>query len=228
MPDNGGRARTRKRRPRHGIKTSYRQQGRHVAGVPDLLPNRKANPARATPYRSRRPPAERHPRTVSAQPLPDKGSDATSRPERDCFKLSSGTELTIASIAAAAPGSLRLCHGRERQRRPMLTIASTIHATRAGRSPPTDCDRRESAPCRSGEGFVWALASRATHKRADGANSLPEAGGAYARGPRPPSVTAVPILAICETSSTTGTLPCFALVTGMSGLPLVGGRCPRC
>ena len=26
---------------------------------------------------------------------------------------------------------------------------------------PTDCDRREPAPCRSGEGFVWALASRA-------------------------------------------------------------------
>jgi hypothetical protein len=31
-----------------------------------------------------------------------------------------------------------LCHGRERQSRPMLTIASTVHATRAGRSPPTE------------------------------------------------------------------------------------------
>ena len=35
-------------------------------------------------------------------------------------------------------------HGRERQRRPMLTIASTIHTTLAGRLPPTDA-RRQSA-----------------------------------------------------------------------------------
>ena len=31
------------------------------------------------------------------------------------------------------------CHARERQRRPMLTIASTIHASRDGRSRPTGC-----------------------------------------------------------------------------------------
>jgi len=47
-----------------------------------------------------------------------------------------------------------LCHGRERQRRPMLTIASTIHATRAGRSSPTDRARLEAAPRRSGTGAV--------------------------------------------------------------------------
>ena len=40
--------------------------------------------------------------------------------------------------------------GRERQRRPMVTIASTIHATCAGRSPPTDRARREPASHRSG------------------------------------------------------------------------------
>jgi hypothetical protein len=55
-----------------------------------------------------------------------------------------GTErATTASALAAAPVSLCLCHGRERQRRPMLTIASTIHATRAGGSPPTDRARPE-------------------------------------------------------------------------------------
>ena len=32
-----------------------------------------------------------------------------------------------------------LRHGRERQRRPVLTIASTTHPTRAGRSAPTEC-----------------------------------------------------------------------------------------
>jgi hypothetical protein len=47
-----------------------------------------------------------------------------------------------------------LCHGRERPRRPTLTIASTIHATRAGRSPPTDRARREPASRRSGTGAV--------------------------------------------------------------------------
>ena len=42
---------------------------------------------------------------------------------------------TIAFTTAASLCRLFLCHGRERQRRPLLTIASTIHATRAGRSP---------------------------------------------------------------------------------------------
>jgi hypothetical protein len=46
------------------------------------------------------------------------------------------------------------CHARERQRRPTLTIASTIHATRDGRSRPTDRARREPASRRSGTGAV--------------------------------------------------------------------------
>ncbi len=45
------------------------------------------------------------------------------------------------------PRGARLqCHGRERQRGPTLTIASTIHATSAGRSPPTASRRRPSGP----------------------------------------------------------------------------------
>ena len=72
------------------------------------------------------------------------------------------------------------------------------------------CDRREPASRRSGEGFIWALASRATHKRADGAKSLPDADGAYARGARPQSVTAVPLLAISETLARRRSRPAFA------------------
>jgi hypothetical protein len=55
--------------------------------------------------------------------------------------------ITLATAdASTGAGARRLLrHGRERQRRPMLTIASTIHATRAGRSPPTDRARREPA-----------------------------------------------------------------------------------
>ena len=52
---------------------------------------------------------------------------------------------TTASALAAAPASLCLCHGRERQRRATLTIASTIHATRARRSPPTGSSPLTSA-----------------------------------------------------------------------------------
>jgi hypothetical protein len=74
-----------------------------------------------------------------------------------------------------------------------------------------DCDRREPAPCRSDEGFVWALASRATHKLADGANSLPEAGGAYARCLRPQSVTAVPLLANTGSLGSSAASPAFVL-----------------
>ena len=103
-----------------------------------------------------------------------------------------------------------LSHGRERQRRPTLTIASTIHATSAGRSPEgialVGSPRlvgAARAPCR-------ALASRATHKRADGAKSLPDADGAYARGARPQSVTAVPLLAISETLARRRSRPAFA------------------
>ena len=78
----------------------------------------------------------------------------------------------VAAISPGPPGSLvqtrdtgappppaarttALVHcGRERPRRPMLTIASTIHATRAGRLPPTDRARRGPASRRSGTGGV--------------------------------------------------------------------------
>ena len=64
----------------------------------------------------------------------------------------------------------------------------------------------------------FALAFRATHKRADGANSLPEAGGAYARGLRPRSVTAVPLLANRRYEAMCGATPAFLLAEA-SGRP---------
>ena len=45
-------------------------------------------------------------------------------------------------------------HGRERQRRPTLTIASTIHGIRAGRLPPTGSARRESSAGFATESFA--------------------------------------------------------------------------
>ena len=45
----------------------------------------------------------------------------------------------------------------------------------------------------------------------DGANSLPEAGGAYARGPRPQSVTAVPLLANTGSLGSPAASPAFVL-----------------
>ena len=87
----------------------------------------------------------------------------------------------------------------------MLTIASTIRATRAGRSPPTDRERREPAPRRKRRGLRLGRSLLAQPISApDGANSLPEAGGAYARGPRPQSVTAVPLLANCASPAISG------------------------
>ena len=47
-----------------------------------------------------------------------------------------------------------VCHERTRQRGPTLTVASTIHAVRAGRSPPTDRARRQAASRQSGTGAV--------------------------------------------------------------------------
>ena len=45
---------------------------------------------------------------------------------------------TTAFVRATARARLLQRHGRERQRGPTLTIASTIHAASAGRSPPTE------------------------------------------------------------------------------------------
>ena len=70
--------------------------------------------------------------------------------ERVC--QSAGSRDRIRLFTHARAGALG--HRRERQRRPMLTIASTIHATFAGRSPPTDRARREPASRRSGTGAV--------------------------------------------------------------------------
>ena len=51
----------------------------------------------------------------------------------------------------------------------------------------------------------------------DGANSLPEAGGAYARGPRPQSVTAVPLLATSASLSVAAGLSCVPVRAGLRG-----------
>jgi hypothetical protein len=47
-----------------------------------------------------------------------------------------GRRTTAFALAPARP-AISQRHGRERQRGPTLTITSTIHATYAGRSPPT-------------------------------------------------------------------------------------------
>ena len=52
---------------------------------------------------------------------------------------------------------------------------------------------------------------RATHSAPDAANSLPEAGGAYPRGPRPQSVTAVPLEARSGSLMKSGPTPAFVL-----------------
>ena len=86
---------------------------------------------------------------------------------------------------------------------------------RKGAPAPTDADDRFDDPRHpprdarlNGSRSSGARVSSERHRRRvgrsllaqpisapDGANSLPEAGGAYARGPRPQSVTAVPPLA---------------------------------
>ncbi len=65
------------------------------------------------------------------------------------------------AIVPTAASRRCLCHGRERQRRPTLTIASTIHATRTGRSPPTDRARRGPRLVGAARAASRALASRA-------------------------------------------------------------------
>ena len=56
-----------------------------------------------------------------------------------------------ADVALLLSSGVRLLvrHGRERQRRPMVTIASTIHATRDGRSRPTERTRRRATRART-------------------------------------------------------------------------------
>src|SRR5437763_4339507 len=64
----------------------------------------------------------------------------------------------------------------------MLTIASTIHATRTGRSPPTDRARREPASRRSGTGAVsGARFSRIAIARVADSRDGPGGRLAYAR-----------------------------------------------
>ena len=78
-----------------------------------------------------------------------------------------------------------VCHGRERQRRPMVTIASTIHATRDGRSRPTERTRRRAtrAPTSAAGGrdarFLGESAPRgpAEDLRVAGDRNRPDASG---------------------------------------------------
>ena len=81
----------------------------------------------------------------------------TRRPTRGSFRPNSAVRLPLTApparrshcrraIVPTAASRRCLCHGRERPRRPTLTIASTIHGIRTGRSPPTASRRPSSGP----------------------------------------------------------------------------------
>ena len=89
---------------------------------------------------------------------------------------------TTASALAAAQVSLCLCHGRERQRRPTLTIASTIHPTRTGRLPPTASRRPSSGPV-----YAAAAGRGARVLSAKALGSTPVSGGRRRLSPSPSS-----------------------------------------
>ena len=68
---------------------------------------------------------------------PTSASRGKESPTRACAARLQGDH----AITGARDAGRAQCHGRERQRRPTLTIASTIHATDAGHSPPTASSR---------------------------------------------------------------------------------------
>ena len=72
----------------------------------------------------------------------------------DCFDETMAASRLSPCDLRPSKAALSKSHGRERQRRPTLTIVSTIHATCTGRSPSTDRARREPASRRSGTGAV--------------------------------------------------------------------------
>src|SRR5436305_1672565 len=88
----------------------------------------------------------------------------------------------------------------------MLTIASTIHATRPGRSPPTDRARREPASHRSGTG----AGSDARFSRE-----------AIARATEPPATSC-----LCGSSATPALFTCSHVTwaPALLGRVLAGGR----
>ena len=194
-----------------GARPLHRRGGARVGaarsrcrGAAALLPEAKHQPRPSDPVLAHLRADDREqavPHTHRA-PRAEHGSNSQELPRR-------ADAISKACVRRLDTGRV-VCHGRERQRRPMLTIASTIRATRAGRSPPTDRERREPAPRRKRRGLRLGRSLLAQPISApDGANSLPEAGGAYARGPRPQSVTAVPLLAKSSNQTSWPVAPCF-------------------
>jgi hypothetical protein len=78
---------------------------------------------------------------VPAMPMPRTQPSCRGRPD-DCMarmmrKSNRVRSKSDAALLLLSDIRLPVCHGRERPRRPTLTIASTIHAARAQRSRPT-------------------------------------------------------------------------------------------